>query len=92
MPISEPLVAAVTGCPSCEAPAEPETEDGVLKHVCTACGYEFGFRRLEQPEDACALGIPEGTRRDLLGPSGTRQWLDQQPGPTFLGGIGRRPG
>lgn len=79
----EPLIAIRTGCPSCGQTAEPEEEDGVFKYVCE-CGYEFGHRRLEQPEDACSLGIPEDVRRGHSQP--------QEPQPVFLGTtIGKRP-
>lgn len=84
MPTSEPLVAATVGCPSCGAPAEPETEDGVLKHVCTLCEFEFGFRYLEQGENACSLGIEQEIREHS-------HRMVASAGGVFLGGIGRRP-
>lgn len=80
----EPYLAVIVGCPSCGEPAEPEEEDGVFKHVCE-CGFEFGHRRLDQPEDSCSLGIPEDVRRGHDSPPAQDQ-------PVFLGTtIGRRP-
>lgn len=79
----EPYLAVLVGCPSCGEAAEPEEEDGVFKYVC-GCGFEFGHRRLDQPEDACSLGIPEDVRRG----ADTRP----QDQSVFLGtSIGRRP-
>jgi hypothetical protein len=83
----DPCVTVRTGCPSCGDLAEPEVEDGVFKYVC-GCGYEFGFSRLEQPEDACSLGIPEDVRRGGVLPPETGGTRDQPP--VFLT-LGKRP-
>lgn len=47
--------------------AEPEQDGDHTYYACTACGYSFGYQRLEtvavNAEGACAVGVPEPLRR-----------------------------
>lgn len=82
------VVPSRTGCPACGAPCEREEEDGLLKWVCIACEYEFGFEQLGQAEDECSLGIPESLR--LTGRSIDIPAELTEEGRVFLG-LPRRP-
>lgn len=59
------IQAELTRCadPSCDGIAEPEQDGDHVFQVCEKCGMEFGFRRIQQTQGDCQLGIPEHVRR-----------------------------
>jgi hypothetical protein len=81
--VADPWVGETRPCPDteCVGKSEPE-EDGDLRlWVCTTCGFESHYERVQQPPGNCQLGIPEDVRqRASVSP----------PQPVFLQ-IGRRP-
>lgn len=69
-------------CTACGGRAEPE-QDGDLVYYACECGFEFGYRRVEQ-QDTCAAGLPLA-----MVAANARPPRHRPDGPVFVGGIGR---
>lgn len=59
------LIEGEQPCPDvdCGGVAEPEVDAGYSYYECGECGFQFGYARMDQPDETCALGIPEAIRR-----------------------------
>ena len=87
-PCADPECAAGNTHPT----AEPEQDGDHTFYTCTACGYQFGYRRLPvgvmaaNNAEGCPVGIPESIRRQAHpgGPPTTAR-------PLPLLHIGRAP-
>lgn len=78
--------------PDCGGTAEPEQDGDHRYHECTACGYGFGYQKLEtvsvSTAGACSVGIPEGIRRAASAPMESALARDAGRMPVLLQ-IGR---
>jgi hypothetical protein len=54
--------------PECDGTAELEMDGLTRYYSCATCGFEFGYERVRQEVDTCAVGVPEGLRRAASGP------------------------
>lgn len=68
----------------CPGSAYPELDGDHRYYACEACGFEFGYSQVRQPDEggSCAMGISEGARQQLSRP---------EPGQPVMLQIGRRP-
>jgi hypothetical protein len=69
MTVTLPHTAKARECPVCPDEydtvtiVEPDVEDQTEFFSCPECGYEWGWSKIETPQDTCAMGVPEDVRR-----------------------------
>jgi hypothetical protein len=51
--------------PDCSGLGEEEVDGNVRYRVCTTCGFEYAYERVEVSgtQEVCAIGVPEALRR-----------------------------
>lgn len=47
----------------CDGVAEVEQDGNMAYYECQECEMQFGYRKLEQPDHMCGIGVPESVRQ-----------------------------
>lgn len=75
----------------CHGQAEVERDGEHAYYECRDCGFTFGYIRLAENQDTCAIGVPEDLRRRMSQGMEQAMEAEQRSQPIPLQ-LGRKPG